>query len=61
MVSDGVSDCDRNDRDCRWLIERLTEIGSSDPGVIAELIINKAVEKYGIKERDDLTVLVAVV
>lgn len=61
MVSDGVSDCDRNDRECGWLIERLTEIGSSDPGVIAELIINKAVEKYGIKERDDLTVLVAVV
>lgn len=61
MVSDGVTDCDRNDRECQWLIERMTEIGSSDPGVIAELIINKAIEKYGIKERDDLTVLVAVV
>lgn len=61
MVSDGVCDCDRSDIDCRWLTERLANMGSRDPNVIAELIINKAVEKYGIKERDDLTVLVAVV
>ena len=61
MVSDGVTDCDRKDPDCVWLRRRLSEIGSRDPDTVAELIINKAAEKYGIRERDDLTVMVAAV
>lgn len=61
MVSDGITDCDRNDPDCSWLKERLALIGSRDPDTVAELIINKAAEKYGIKERDDLTVMVAAI
>ena len=61
MVSDGVTDCDRKDPDCIWLRQRLLEIGSRDPDTVAELIINKAAEKYGIRERDDLTVMVAAV
>ena len=61
MVSDGVTDCDRKDPDCIWLRQRLSEIGSRDPDTVAELIINKAAEKYGIRERDDLTVMVAAV
>ncbi|MGN0659089.1 MAG: SpoIIE family protein phosphatase [Emergencia sp.] len=59
MVSDGVTDCDRKDPDCSWLRRRLTEIGSRDPETVAELIVNKAAEKYGLRERDDLTVMVA--
>lgn len=59
MVSDGVTDCDRQDPECRWLRQRLSEIGSRDPETVAELIVNKAAEKYGIRERDDLTVMVA--
>ncbi len=59
MVSDGVTDCDRKDPECFWLRQRLAEIGSRDPETVAELIINKAAEKYGIRERDDLTVMAA--
>ncbi len=61
MVSDGITDCDRNDPQCRWLRERLSSIGSKDPDTVAELIVNKAAEKYGIRERDDLTVMVAAI
>ena len=61
MVSDGVTDCDRNDPDGCWLRERLAELGSRDPDTVAELIVNKAAEKYGIRERDDLTVMVAAI
>lgn len=61
MVSDGVTDCDRKDPDCIWLRERLAQLGSRDPDTVAELIVNKAAEKYGIKERDDLTVMVAAI
>lgn len=61
MVSDGVTDCDRKDPDCTWLRNRLSEIGSRDPETVAELIVNKAAEKYGIRERDDLTVMVAAI
>ena len=59
MVSDGITDCDRQDLNCDWLRQRLLEIHSKDPETIAELVINKAAEKYGIRERDDLSVLAA--
>lgn len=61
MVSDGVTDCDRKDPACSWLRERLLEIGSRDPETVAELVVNKAAEKYGIRERDDLTVMTAAI
>ncbi len=61
MVSDGVTECDRKDFNCDWLRTRLLEIGSRDPETVAELVINKAAEKYGIHERDDLTVMTAAI
>jgi len=61
MVSDGVTECDRKDPGCDWLRQRLLEIKTKDPETIAELIVNKAAEKYGIRERDDLSVMVACV
>lgn len=61
MVSDGITDCDRGDSDCLWLRERLLQMGTRDPNTVAELIVNKAAEKYGIRERDDLTVMVAAI
>lgn len=61
MVSDGVTDCDRQDPECLWLQKRLEEIGSKDPDTVAELIVNKAAEKYQLRERDDLTVLVTAI
>ena len=61
MVSDGVTDCDRKDYNCDWLRTRLLEMGSRDPETVAELVVNKAAEKYGIHERDDLTVMTAAI
>ena len=61
MVSDGVTDCDHKDPNCDWLRERLLQIRSKAPETIAELIVNKAAEKYGIRERDDLSVIVAAI
>lgn len=61
MVSDGITDCDRKDPGCDWLRSRLLEMQSKDPETIAELIVNKAAEKYGIHERDDLSVIVAAI
>lgn len=59
MVSDGVTDCDRSDPSCNWLQERIGQMTSKDPDTVSELIVNKAAEKYQLRERDDLTVLVA--
>ncbi|MEF9922259.1 MAG: SpoIIE family protein phosphatase [Anaerovoracaceae bacterium] len=59
MVSDGVTDCDRGDPSCNWLQERIGQMTSKDPDTVSELIVNKAAEKYQLRERDDLTVLVA--
>lgn len=49
------------DNGCAWLCEVISSIQSKDPGTMADLIINRAVENYGLKEKDDLTVISAVV
>lgn len=60
MISDGVSDADRQDLEMEWLKEAIRTIQSSDPQTISDLIMNRAVEAYGIRERDDMTVITAV-
>ncbi len=57
MITDGIVDCDHRDEEGNWVKSRLEAISSKDPEVICRLIMNKCIEKYGIKERDDLTVL----
>ncbi|MEG1930449.1 MAG: SpoIIE family protein phosphatase [Anaerovorax sp.] len=58
LVSDGVTDADREGGGgTQWLIEAIAKIASNDPGTISDLIINRAVEKYGVKEKDDMTVI----
>jgi len=73
MVSDGVTDSaryaegqdgggeDDADNGCKWLQEAVRLIKSKDPNTMADLIINKAVENYGVREKDDLTVISAVI
>lgn len=77
MVSDGVTDSARyaegaagtasadggagTDNGCAWLCEAVRSIKSKDPNTMADLIINKAVENYGVREKDDLTVISAVI
>jgi serine phosphatase RsbU (regulator of sigma subunit) len=61
MVSDGICDANRVDLEMTWLQEAIRNIKSKDPQTIADLIVNKAVEAYGIREKDDMTVISAVI
>lgn len=42
-----------------WLKETIAEIKSTDPQTVADLILNRAVERCGLKEKDDMTVITA--
>ena len=57
MVSDGIADSLKGDAGGSWLSDTIANIRSQDPQTMADLIMNRAVENYGIKEKDDLTVL----
>lgn len=57
LVSDGITDADREGGGTAWLTDAIAAITSNDPRTISDLIINKAVEKYGVKEKDDMTVI----
>ncbi|MEG2323336.1 MAG: SpoIIE family protein phosphatase [Anaerovoracaceae bacterium] len=59
MVSDGIIDSDREDMQMDWLKETISGIRSKDPQTMCDLVMNKAVENYGLREKDDLTVLTA--
>lgn len=61
IVSDGITEADRNDGQMDWIRETISNIRSKDPQTMSDLIINKAVERYGIKEKDDMTVITAIV
>lgn len=57
MISDGVTDSRREDLNMEWLKKTIADIRSKDPQTMCDLIMNRAVENYGEKEKDDLTVL----
>ncbi len=61
MVSDGVIDSvgasGRDSAPAAWLTAAIAGIKSKDPQTMADLIINRAVENYGLREKDDLTVI----
>ena len=59
MVSDGITDSKRDDLNLQWLTDAISTIKSTDPQTMCDLVINKAVENYGVREKDDLTVLTA--
>lgn len=61
IVSDGITEADRSDGQMRWLKETIQNIRSRDPQTMSDLIINKAVERYGLKEKDDMTVITAII
>lgn len=42
-----------------WLIETIAQIKSTDPQTVSDLILNRAVERCGLKEKDDMTVITA--
>jgi stage II sporulation protein E len=61
IVSDGITEADRNDSHMEWIRETIENIRSKDPQTMSDLIINKAIERYGLKEKDDMTVITAIV
>jgi stage II sporulation protein E len=61
IVSDGITEAGRSGADVEWLREIIENIRSRDPQTMADLIIHKAVERCGLDERDDMTVITAIV
>lgn len=69
MVSDGITDADRNDLEARWLCSCLSEkiysadfdAGRMSARQIAADILAEAEARYGGRERDDLTVAAALI
>ena len=64
MVSDGITEADRDDLAAGWLTDLLCEACAGDgtgPNTLAAKIAAGAQSKYGSRERDDLTVVVAMI
>lgn len=61
IVSDGITEADRSDAQMEWIRETIANIRSRDPQTMSDLIVNKAVERYGLKEKDDMTVITAII
>lgn len=57
MLSDGVTDSRREELSMDWLRETILGLRSKDPQTMCDLIINRAADNYGEREKDDLTVL----
>ena len=63
MISDGILDSDREDAGGDWLISLLRDAGVSGkygPRQLAVCILEEAHKRYGQREMDDATVVVAV-
>ena len=68
MVSDGITEADKEDDEARWLQEILRQIRTGResaetivPRRLARKILEEAQQRCGCREHDDLTVLVALV
>lgn len=58
IVSDGITDADRQDLEAKWLQEYLTNISKNiDPKTLAGEIAGIAQSKYKSRQTDDITVL----
>lgn len=60
IVSDGITDAGaEGSENLEWLESAIRGIRSKDPQTMADLILNRAVERRGVREKDDMTVMVA--
>ena len=59
MMSDGVSDGGTNRSLVGDISETAAKIRSDNPQVMSDLILDQAADSYALRERDDLTVVVA--
>lgn len=60
LLSDGITEAGRSEG-IEWLTDTIEALQSSDPQTLADLVINKASERCGIREKDDMTAVVVVV
>lgn len=62
MASDGISDAGGQEllgeNDENWIEKTLLEIKSTDPQTVSDLLLSKAIERYGNGEKDDMSILV---
>ena len=59
MVSDGITEADRNDLEAKWLQSYLLEVGEDiGPRNMASQIANLAESKYSATKKDDISVIV---
>ncbi|MEW9122375.1 MAG: stage II sporulation protein E [Thermotaleaceae bacterium] len=59
MMSDGVVDADKDMEDKEnWVMEAIQKIDSKNPQAIADHLLDLAIEKYGERIEDDMTILV---
>ncbi len=66
MVSDGITEADREDPEADWLQELLQKteretVANLTPRRLAQQILQEAQQRYACRECDDLTVLVSIV
>ncbi|MFA5528771.1 MAG: stage II sporulation protein E [Peptostreptococcales bacterium] len=59
MVSDGILDAYEGEDKIEWMKGVIASIKSREPQTIADLILNKALDEYKDRERDDMTVITA--
>ncbi len=57
MVSDGVLEIFRDADTSLWVADFLTNLNESDPQLVAEMILNKALSLCGGRPSDDMTVV----
>ena len=59
MVSDGITEADRGDLGATWLSDYLKQVSCNvGPRIMAGNIVAMAQERYGRREKDDLTAVV---
>ncbi|TCO71357.1 stage II sporulation protein E [Marinisporobacter balticus] len=60
IMSDGVLDADQNiEEKEKWVTDTLKKLNSKNPQGIADKLLDIAIEKYGNKIADDMTVMVS--
>lgn len=64
LVSDGIAEAGSGDvgsgtdaEENGWIEKTLMELKSSDPQTVADLLLGKALERYGDGEKDDMSIL----
>lgn len=61
MMTDGIADSRRDDPEMQWIRQLVNRIKSRDLQIVSDLIIREAALNYGVREKDDMTVVAVAV